>query len=140
MAHEVKTVWKDNLAFDSYIDAHTLRMDDSSPPGQDTGPSPKKLLLASLAGCTGMDVVLLLQKMRVPFTGMEVDIHAPLTEEHPRVYSRIELVYRIFGVDLNKAKVEKAVRLSQEKYCGVSEMLRKNSPIDYRIEYEENSP
>ena len=62
-------------------------------------------------------------------------IEADLTEEHPKIYSEIRLVYRFFGTDLNKEKVEKSVQLSQEKYCGVSEMLRKNCPINYRIEY-----
>lgn len=135
--HSVKTKWKDNLAFDSHIDNHILRIDASGDLGDDTGPSPKKLLLSSLAGCTGMDVVSLLKKMRVPITGLEMDIEADLTEEHPKVYSEIRLVYRFYGKDLNKEKVEKAVRLSQEKYCGVSEMLRKNCPVNYSIRYEE---
>ena len=136
--HTVKTSWQNKMAFDSQIDNHTLRMDTGGLLGDDTGPSPKKLLLSSLAGCTGMDVVALLKKMRVPFTGMEIDIDADLTEEHPKVYSEIRLKYRIFGNDLNKGKIEKAVQLSQEKYCGVSAMLRKNSPINYTIEYIES--
>ncbi len=135
--HSVQTVWKDNMAFESHIDKHTLRIDTTAPLGNDSGPSPKKLLLASLAGCTGMDVVSLLKKMRVEFTGLEMDVDADLTEEHPVVYSEIRLVYRFYGTHLDKAKVEKAVQLSQDRYCGVSEMLRKNSPIVYRIEYGE---
>ncbi|MFT5386092.1 MAG: putative redox protein [Saprospiraceae bacterium] len=135
--HSVKTNWKNKMAFDSQIDKHTVRIDTGGELGDDSGPSPKKLLLASLAGCTGMDVVSLLKKMRVTITGFEIDIEADLTEEHPKVYSEIRLVYRFFGTDLNKEKVEKSVRLSQEKYCGVSAMLRKNSPINYRIEYIE---
>jgi putative redox protein len=135
--HSVKTNWKNKMAFDSQIDKHTVRIDTGGELGDDSGPSPKKLLLASLAGCTGMDVVSLLKKMRVTITGFEIDIEADLTEEHPKIYSEIRLVYRFFGTDLNKEKVEKSVRLSQEKYCGVSAMLRKNSPINYRIEYIE---
>ena len=135
--HSVKTVWKDKMAFDSHIDSHTLRIDTGGELGDDTGPSPKKLLLASLAGCTGMDVVSLLKKMRVDITGFEMDIDADLTEEHPIVYSEMRLVYRFYGTGLDKAKVEKAVKLSQERYCGVSEMLRKNNPINYSIEYIE---
>jgi putative redox protein len=135
--YSVKTVWKDKMAFDSHIDNHTLRIDTSGELGDDTGPSPKKLLLASLAGCTGMDVVSLLKKMRVDITGFEIDIEADLTEEHPIVFSEIRMVYRFFGNNLDRSKVEKAIQLSQERYCGVSEMLRKNSPIEYRIEYVE---
>jgi putative redox protein len=133
--HNVKTTWKNKMAFDSQIDNHTIRIDTNGEVGDDSGPSPKKLLLSSLAGCTGMDVVSLLKKMRVTISGFEMGIEADLTEEHPKIYSEIRLVYRFFGTDLNKEKVEKSVQLSQEKYCGVSEMLRKNCPINYRIEY-----
>ena len=139
MLHKVKTVWKENMAFDSQIDNHTLRIDTTGPLGDDSGPGPKKLLLASLTGCTGMDVVSLLKKMRVNFSNFEIDIEADLTEEHPKVYSEIRLVYRVFGNQLNKEKIKKAVDLSQERYCGVNAMLRKNSPIRYSIEYIEEA-
>ena len=135
--HSVKTKWVNKMAFDSQIDKHTVRIDTNGEIGDDSGPSPKKLLLASLAGCTGMDVASLLKKMRVSIDGFEMDIEADLTEEHPIVYSEIRLVYRFFGADLNKVKIGRAVQLSQEKYCGVSAMLRKNSPIIYSIEYAE---
>lgn len=137
MIHSVNTKWKSKMAFDSQIDNHTVRIDTGGELGDDTGPSPKKLLLASLAGCTGMDVVSLLEKMRVPIDGFEMDIDADLTDEHPKVYSEIRLVYRFYGKDLKKDKIEKAIQLSQDKYCGVSEMLRKNCPIIYSIEYVE---
>ena len=135
--HKVTTKWNNKMAFDSQIGTHSLRLDTDSDLGDDSGPSPKKLLLASLAGCTGMDVVSLLKKMRVDITGFEIDMEADLTTEHPIVYSEMMIVYRFYGTDLNKEKVEKAVRLSQEKYCGVSAMLKKNNPINYRIEYSE---
>lgn len=137
MTHNIKTIWKDKMAFESQIDNNILRIDTGGALGDNSGPSPKKLLLASLAGCTGMDVVSLLSKMRVPFTNFEMDIDADLTDEHPKVYSEISIVYRVFGTQLNKEKVKKAIDLSQEKYCGVSAMLKKNSPITYSIEYIE---
>ena len=139
MIHQVKTTWKENMAFESQIGNHTVRMDAADPLGDDSGASPKKLLLASLAGCTGMDVVSLLKKMRVPFTNFEMDIDADLTEEHPKVYSEIRIKYRIFGSQLSREKVKKAIDLSQDKYCGVSAMLEKNSPIVYIIEYVEEA-
>ena len=135
--HSVKTKWVNKMAFDSQVDNHTVRIDTSGPLGDDTGPSPKKLLLSSLAGCTGMDVASLLKKMRVDLDGFEMDIEADLTEEHPKVYSEIRLIYRFYGSNLKRKKIEEAVRLSQEKYCGVSEMLKKNSPLEYSIEYVE---
>lgn len=82
-----------------------------------------------------MDVVSLLQKMRVEYSDFDIVTNADLTEEHPKVFSIIEVIYRIKVDESDKGKVEKAVRLSQDKYCGISAMLRKNSPIEYRIEY-----
>lgn len=134
--HKVNTKWVNKLAFNSTIDNHTIRLDTNGLLGDDSGPSPKKLLLASLAGCTGMDVASLLTKMRVPFTGLEIDITADLTEAHPKIYSRINLNYIIKGEKLDQHKVAKAVALSQEKYCGVIAMLQKSSSIKYVIKYE----
>ena len=136
--YRIKTKWVDKVAFDSQIDNHTVRTDAKGPMGDDSGPSPKKLLLAGLAGCTGIDVIPLLEKMRVPVEGFEMNIEADLTDEHPKVFSEIRLVYRFYGSDLNRDKIEKAVKLSKEKYCGVSAMLEKNSPITFSIEYVEH--
>lgn len=135
MGYKVNTVWKEKMAFESQLGNHVVRMDTTPELGDDSGASPKQLLLAGLAGCTGMDVVSLLKKMRVPFANFEMDIEADLTEEHPIVFSEIRLKYIFWGENLDKAKVEKAVNLSKDRYCGVSAMLKKNSPIEYSIEY-----
>lgn len=137
MKHAIKTKWQGKMAFDNQIDDHTVRIDAKAPLGDGSGPSPKKLLLASLAGCTGIDVVSLLDKMRAPVDAFEIDTEADLTDEHPKRYSEIRIIYRFYGKDLKKSKIEKAVKMSQERYCGVSEMLRANSPINYVIEYHE---
>lgn len=131
----MNTVWKEKMAFESQLGNHVVRMDTTPEMGDDSGASPKQLLLAGLAGCTGMDVVSLLNKMRMPYDNFEMDIEADLTEEHPIVFSDIRLIYKFYGSELDKAKIEKAVKLSQDRYCGVSAMLKKNSPINYRIEY-----
>ena len=123
------------MAFDSQLGNHITRMDTTPEMGDDSGPSPKQLVLAGLAGCTGMDVVSLLKKMRVDFTGFEINIEADLTEEHPIVFSEIRIDYLVFGKELNRDKVKKAIDLSQNRYCGVSAMLKKNSPISYTISY-----
>ena len=123
------------MAFESQLGNHVVRMDTTPELGDDSGASPKQLLLAGLAGCTGMDVASLLKKMRVPFENFEMDVEADLTEEHPIVFSEIRLKYIFWGENLDKAKVEKAVNLSKDRYCGVSAMLKKNSPIEYSIEY-----
>jgi len=135
--HKAKSTWVEKLAFDSKINSHTIRVDGNGPTPEGTGPSPKRLLLASVAVCSGTDVVSILEKMRVPFTGLEIDTEADLTEEHPKVYSEIRMVFRVFGKDLDRSKVEKAVKLSKEKYCGVSAMLEKNCPVLFEIEYVE---
>lgn len=121
-------------AFEAEIGKHKVIMDTGSD-GPDTGPSPKRLFLTTLAGCTGMDVVSLLHKMRVPFSDFEITTEADLTEEHPKVFNHILVIYRIRVDERYRDKVEKAVLLSVEKYCGITAMLRKNSPVEHRIEY-----
>ena len=98
------------------------------------GMSPKALLLSGIAGCSGVDVVDILQKMRVPFTKLEVEANADQTEDHPKVFTKIELIYKADFPEGEEEKFRKAIDLSLEKYCGVAAMLRKNSPIEYRIE------
>jgi len=138
VVYQTKTTWVEKLAFDNQIDKHSFRIDGNGPTPEGTGPSPKKMLLTSLAACTGIDIVSMLEKMRVPITGLELDTEADLTDEHPKVFSEIRLIYRVFGENIDRAKVEKAVQLSKEKYCGVSAMLEKNSPIKIEIEYVES--
>lgn len=99
------------------------------------GARPKQLLLASLAGCTGIDVVSLLDKMRVAYSDFSLNVSADLTDDHPKVYSVIKLTYRIKVNEADREKAEKAVKLSEEKYCGVSAMLGKNCPIHIQIDW-----
>ncbi|HOT01378.1 MAG TPA: OsmC family protein, partial [Acidobacteriota bacterium] len=96
-------------------------------------PRPKGLLLTGLAGCTGMDVVSLLTKMRVSFTRFSVEVSGDLTTDHPKIFSRIHIRYILAGPNIARDKVEKAVNLSQEKYCGVAAMLQKACPITHEI-------
>jgi putative redox protein len=108
-------------------------MDSGGEEGAGTGPSPKRMMLATLLVCTGMDVASLLRKMRVRFTSFTVEGTAPVTTEHPKTFESISLRYLIKGADIDRSKVEKAVTLSQERYCGVSAMLRKHCPIEWEI-------
>jgi putative redox protein len=95
--------------------------------------SPKALLLSGLAGCSGIDVVDILHKKRVEFSDLNIDVEAEQTEEHPRVFKDINITYSIKTDPANESKVKSAIELSLEKYCGVSAMLKKNSPIHYKI-------
>ncbi len=97
------------------------------------GLSPMQLLLASVAGCTGVDVVLILNKMRVPFSDFRITIQGWRREEHPRVYTRVRLTYHVWGKHLDPQAVERAVRLSLEKYCSASATLAAHAEIEYDI-------
>jgi putative redox protein len=129
---------KDGMHFVGKLDGFDIPIDaETNVGGQGKGPKPKGLLLTSLAGCTAMDVVSILRKMRIEPESFSVEVEAGVTEDHPRVFRTIRVIYRLKGKGLTREKVEKAVNLSQEKYCGVSAMLKKTAPIEYEIVIEE---
>ncbi|MBK8610611.1 MAG: OsmC family protein [Chitinophagaceae bacterium] len=135
-SHSVSTVFNKNMAFTANINGHDIVMDTTvKGGGDDSGASPKQLMLASLAGCTGMDVVSVLAKMKVAFTDFSMDVVAGLTEEHPMIYNQVKLTYKIKVAEADQSKVEKAVNLSQEKYCGVSAMFRAFADLKTEIVY-----
>jgi putative redox protein len=134
MSQQAVVTWQNNMAFEAKVNGHQIIMDtDASGGGQDLGPRPKILLLAGLGGCTGMDVVSILAKMKVIPTKFWMEISAEMTDEHPKVYNQIKLVYYFMGDNLPMDKLEKAVNLSKEKYCGVSAMLTKSAEIQTEI-------
>jgi putative redox protein len=136
--HTLNTVFNNHMAFTATINGHSVVMDTTADDGGDnSGPSPKRLMLASLAGCTGMDVVSILNKMKVDFSNFSIDIEAGVTEDHPKIYNQVKLIYKIKTDPVNKSKIEKAVSLSQEKYCGVSAMFRAFAELKTEIEYIE---
>jgi putative redox protein len=134
---EVTTIWKGNLAFEADVNGHKVMMDTAAADGgQDSGARPKALLLAALSGCSGMDVASILKKMREPYSWFAMRAEAETREEHPKKYTRIMLVYQFRKSDnLNPENVRKACELSQEKYCGVSAMLKDTAPLVWEIEY-----
>ena len=103
--------------------------------GSNAGVRPKELVLIALAGCTGSDVVSILQKKRVKLTDFEINITAQQTETHPKVFSHVDLEYVFYGKDIKGKDVERAIELSQTKYCSVTAMLQKAVTIEhsYRI-------
>jgi len=134
MTHKVETNWKGNMQFEATVSGHKVVMDatpDSG--GEDKGARPKQLMLAALAGCTGMDVVSILKKMRVEVDEFDIDIEAGLTEEHPKYYNKMHIIYKFKGKDLDLEKLKKAVDLSQERYCGVSAAYKKAMELSYEI-------
>lgn len=134
MKHQVKTKWLGNMAFEAMVNEISVKM-DASPEfgGANEGSRPKELLLASVTGCTGMDVVSILNKMKVELESFNMIVEADVTEEHPKHYTHMHLIYEFKGKNLDKEKLEKAVTLSQDKYCGVSYMFKKFLELTYEI-------
>jgi len=123
---EVTINWMEKMAFEANINGHKIVIDAAEEVGgENRGPRPKPLLLAGLAGCTGMDVVSILKKMRVELKDFSVTVEGDLTEEHPKQFYKMNVIYTFTGKDLPLEKLEKAVSLSEERYCGVSAMYRK---------------
>lgn len=130
----VTTFWMEDLAFDSEVNGHHIILDaDDSVGGKDRGPRPKNLVLASLTGCTGMDVISILNKMRVKVDSFRVIADGEAATEHPKVFNKIHLIYEFKGKDLPMDKLKKAVELSQNRYCPVSAMLKNVLDLSYEI-------
>jgi putative redox protein len=134
MKQSMSGKWLNKMAFEADVNGHKLIM-DAVPEvgGENRGPRPKELMLASLLGCTGMDVISILEKMRVEVADFNIDIEADVTEEHPKHYEAIHIIYSFKGKDLPLDKLEKAIELSQDRYCGVSVVYKKAMKITYEI-------
>lgn len=122
----VNTRWLNNLAFESEVNGHKFIVDaEPEVGGDDKGPRPKSLMLSALGGCTAIDVISILKKMRVEVDSFNVRVEGDVTEEHPKHFTRMHVVYEFTGKDLPMDKLQKAVHLSEEKYCGVSAVYKK---------------
>ena len=131
---EVKITYQENMAFKANVQGHEMMLDASEEVGgENRGPRPKPLMLTALAGCTGMDVVSILKKMKVEFDAFNVIVEGDLTEEHPKQFYKMNVIYEFKGNDLPLEKLKKAVSLSEERYCGVSATYRKAFEITSEI-------
>ena len=134
MAESININWQGDMSFDAVVNGHHIVLDAvAAVGGKDQGPRPKPLILVALAGCTGMDVVSILDKMRVKPDALNIEVEGELTEEHPRYYHKLHIIYHFTGQDLPVDKLEKAIQLSQERYCGVTAMLQKAAVITHEI-------
>jgi len=130
----VNIKWDGKMSFVSEVDGHRITIDAKQDfGGEDRGPRPKPLILTALGGCTAMDVISILKKMRVNINTFEVKVDGTLTDEHPKHYFEITVNYNITGDDINHESVKKAVALSEERYCGVSYILKKALKINSRV-------
>jgi putative redox protein len=118
------------------VNGHKIEIDtDEAGGGNNLGTRPKALMLVSLAGCTGFDVVSILNKMRVNFSDLSISVDGHLTESEPAIYDKVVINYTIKVSKEDEAKVEKAVKLSKEKYCGVSKMFDAFAEVSSKIYY-----
>ncbi|WJJ96977.1 OsmC family protein [Algibacter luteus] len=131
MAVKVSTKWLGNMRFESTNPSgHNLFIDAGEENGgQGEGYRPKALMLSGLAGCSGLDVAALIKKMKLNVEDFNIEIEANLTDEHPKYYDKVAMHFYFYGDDLNEKKLQRAVDLSIEKYCGVMEMFRQFSEL-----------
>ncbi len=134
MQNVISVRWTGKVSFEAAIDEHKIIMDlDEEKGGQNTGPRPKPLMLASLGGCTGVDVIMILKKMRIEPEYFNMQIIGDQAEEIPRKYEKIKIIYEFKGKDLPLDKLKQAIELSQDKYCGVSVVYRQAIDMSYEI-------
>lgn len=137
MADKITTHWQGGMTFESDNPSGKSVIMDTNVEGQDErfGLSPKALMLSSLAGCTSLDVISTLDKMKEDIDDFKIEVSGELTDEHPKYYHSVVVDYHFYGLDLNKMKCERAVHLSVDKYCGVMEMFRRFASIETNIIY-----
>lgn len=138
MKKEIEMKWEGGMAFNTELDGHSITVDAGEENnGKNSGPRPKALMLVALGGCTGMDVVSILKKMRVELDDFSMRIAGNLTEEHPKHFDSMKLIYEFKGKNLSEEKLRKAVDLSMERYCGVSAVYKKALNFEYDIVIKE---
>ena len=134
MKDTINVRWMGDMAFEAAIREHRVLMDaNEESGGHNKGPRPKPMLMASLAGCTGMDVMSILKKMKVEVRDLNIRVEGIVAEEHPKIYTSMHLIYEFKGENMPMDRLIRAIELSQEKYCGVSLTLQKAMPVTWEI-------
>lgn len=134
--HHVTTEWKGKMHFESVVNDHIIHFDKLEiHGGENKGPRPKPLILSAIAGCTGMEIIAILEKMRIKIQNLEIDISAELNDGQPKIYKSMNIVFKVKGTDSDKSKIERAIYLAAEKYCGVLAMVRKFAKTTSEIQF-----
>ncbi len=134
--HEIETQWMGKMQFNALVNGHTIIMDGPEKVGgEDNGPIPKPFVLTALSGCTGMDIVSLLRKEKKEVKELNIKVTGEISKQHPIEYLAMHVVYDFKGDESYKDAALNAVTLSQEKYCGVSHMLKKALPVTWEVNY-----
>ncbi len=132
--NHISTKWLGNMTFESTNPSgNNLQIDIAKEDGGDgNGYRPKALMLSGLAGCSGLDVAALIKKMKLDVAAFNIETIANLTDEHPKYYDKVVIEYHFHGDNLVEKKLQRAVDLSVEKYCGVMEMFRKFAELEIK--------
>jgi putative redox protein len=134
--HEIEVQWMGKMQFNALINDHTIIMDaPEKVGGENNGPIPKPFILSALAGCTGMDIVAILRKLDKQVIDFDIKVIGELSKQQPIEYISIHIIYLFKGDIANQSVALSAVNDSQEKYCGVSHMLKKAIPVTWEINY-----
>lgn len=132
--HSITTHWRGNTNFETDLDGHTIAIDLSKESGgEDKGPRPKKLALVAATGCTGIDVIDILKKMRVDVKAFKLHIDAEVSENHPVTYTSMHLVYEFESNENDASKIERACKMSFDNYCGITALYKKAIPVTYEV-------
>ena len=134
MSMELTINWKEKMAFSGVSPSGHEFIMDAAPEvgGENTGPRPTELLLQAVAGCTGIDIISILQKMRLEPTAFQMDVKGERAEEHPKRFTSINIHYALDG-ELPEDKVVRAIQLSKDRYCSVSHSLNAEITVSYSI-------
>ncbi len=136
MKHEIETQWMGKMQFNALVNGHTIIMDaPERVGGEDHGPIPKPFVLSALSGCTGMDIVAILRKANKQIDDFNMRVSGEISKQPPIEYVAIHIAYDFHGPEENKQAALEAVTTSQEKYCGVSHMLKKILPLTWEVNY-----
>ena len=141
MTNHISTKWLGGMKFESTNPSGNNLFIEASPENgeQAEGYRPKALMLSALAGCSGLDVASLIKKMKLDVADFNIEIDANLTEEDPKFYDKVTMAFHFHGTDLNEKKLQRAVDLSVEKYCGVMEMFRQFSELSIETHFHNKS-
>jgi putative redox protein len=140
MTHEIETQWMGKMQFNALVNGHTIVMDaPERVGGEDNGPIPKPFILTALSGCTGMDIAAILRKAGKEISDFSIKVSGEISKQAPIVYTAIHLVYDFTGPAENKDAALRAVTDSQEKYCGVSHMLKQIMPVTWEVNYNKTN-
>ena len=139
MTHEIETQWMGKMQFNALVNGHTVVMDaPERVGGEDNGPIPKPFVLSALSGCTGMDVIAILKRSSHQVQDFNMKVTGEISKQAPIEYVAIHIVYEFKGNEDSKQAALDAVMASQEKYCGISHMLKKIIPVTWDVTYNDH--